>query len=238
MLTGRDLAEFEFETVPADRLTRAHRALILGLFDACYRQANHAYLEHSLGKLRYVSLATRDEKPAGFALGDSRTMDLPRLPRQTVILAGLCCVSPEFRRQGLFGELEGRAFRASDPPVSQRVLTCGRMAHPAAFRSMSRNPTVVPRPGILPTPWQQEIGQLVADAYGVDAFDPRTFVCVGAGKPIGYPMIELAVEPEEWEVFRHVNRDRGDSLLGIAWNPDAPPGWSDLHDKAAWNPTP
>ncbi len=33
------------------------------------------------------------------------------------------------------------------------------------------------------------------------------------------------VEPEEWEVFRAVNRDRGDALLAIAWNPDAPPGW-------------
>ena len=225
LVSDRHVAEFEFRTVSAGSLTTADRAHLFELFDACYRQANHAYLEKSLGNLRYVSFATRHRKPAGFALGDSRIMDLPRLRRQTVILAGLCCILPEFRRQGLFGQLEVRAVQAGDRTSSQRVLTCGRMAHPAAFRSMSHTPSVVPKRGTTPTPWQQEVGRAIADAYGVDAFDPRTFVCIGGGKPIGYPVIELEVRPEEWEVFRHVDRDHGDSLLGIAWRPRAPRGW-------------
>ena len=99
------------------------------------------------------------------------------------------------------------------------------MGHPGAFRGLARNPTVVPKPGIRPTSWQQEVGQIIADVYGVDAFDPETFVCVGSGTPTGYPVIELEAEPQEWEVFRPVDRDRGDSLLGIAWGPDGPPGW-------------
>jgi hypothetical protein len=99
------------------------------------------------------------------------------------------------------------------------------MAHPAAFRVMAGNPTAVPRPGTSPTPWQQEIGRAIADIYGVHSFQPQTFVCKGTGKPIGYPVLEVEVEPKEWEVFRPVDRERGDSLLGIAWSPDAPPGW-------------
>lgn len=225
LVSGRDLAGFEFKTVPTRGLAAEDRAGVFGLFDDCYRQANHAYLEKSLRHLRYVSLVVRGEKLAGFGLGDARTVDLPRLPRQTVILGGLCCVAPEFRRQGLFGELQRRSVLAGDSPVSERLLTCGRMAHPAAFRMIAGNPTVVPKPGIRPTAWQQEVGQAIADAYGVDAFDPETFVCIGMGKPIGYPVIDLQVEPREWEVFRRVNRERGDSLLGIAWSPDAPPGW-------------
>jgi hypothetical protein len=93
------------------------------------------------------------------------------------------------------------------------------------MRGLTRIPTVVPKPGVRPTPWQQEVGQAIADAFGSHAFDPETFVCIGSGKPIGYPVIEFQVEPEEWEVFRQVNRDRGDSLLAIAWTPNAPAGW-------------
>ena len=152
-------------------------------------------------------------------------MDVPRLPRQMVGLAGLACISPEFRRKGLFGELARRAMLANVAPPTAPLLTGGRMAHAGAFRTMSHNPTVVPKRGIAPTAWQQEVGKAIADAYGVEMFDPETFVCTGSGKPIGYPVIELEVDPEEQELFRNVNRDRGDSLLGIAWNPTAPPGW-------------
>jgi hypothetical protein len=91
---------------------------------------------------------------------------------------------------------------------------------------VARNESGVPRPGVRPTAWQQEVGRAIADAYGEERFDPETFVCTGAGTPIGYPVIELEVEPVDWEVFRHVDRERGDSLLGIAWMPDAPAGWA------------
>ena len=99
------------------------------------------------------------------------------------------------------------------------------MAHPAALRVFRGHPTLVPKPGIRPTPWQQEVGQAIAEAYGVHAFERETFVCIGSGEPIGYPVIEFEVGPEEWEVFRPVNRDRGDALLAMAWLPDAPEGW-------------
>lgn len=222
-----DVRELEIETLEAAGLSAAQRTLVSGLFEANYQQANHAYLEKSLGTLRYVSLAMRDGELVGFALGEPRTMDVPRLARQMVGLAGLACILPEFRRKGLFMELARRAMLANVAPPTESLLTGGRMAHAGAFRTMSRNPTVVPKRGVAPTPWQQEVGKAIADAYGVEKFDPETFVCNGSGKPIGYPVIELEVAPEEQELFRHVNRDHGDSLLGIAWNPTAPPGWED-----------
>ena len=225
MVSEHDFSAFEMTTLPCAQVTAQDRARMLSLFDACYRQANHAYLEKSLGQLRYVSFALHDGQPAGFGLADSRVVDLPGLGRQTLVLGGLCCILPDFRRRGLFGELERRAAMAGDPPAGGRSLGCGRMAHPGAFRGLARNPTVVPKPGIAPTAWQREVGQAVADVYGVETFDPETFVCIGSGKPIGYPVIELETEPQEWEVFRPVDRARGDSLLGIAWSPDAPAGW-------------
>ena len=43
----------------------------------------------------------------------------------------------------------------------------------------------------------------------------------------GWPVIEIEATPEEWELFAPVDRSRGDSLLGLAWNPNAPEGWLD-----------
>jgi hypothetical protein len=142
-----------------------------------------------------------------------------------VSLAGIGCVAPEFRRRGVLGELERRAVTANPVPQRPRRLICGRMAHPAALRIIGRLPTAVPRAGVRPTAWQQAVGKAVAEAYGAHGFDPETFVCLGDGTPIGYPMLEFDVEPHEWELFEAVDRGRGDALLAIAWAPDAPPGW-------------
>jgi hypothetical protein len=98
------------------------------------------------------------------------------------------------------------------------------MAHPASFRTMTWNPSHVPKPHTPPTTWQREIGAIIAKAYGAKKFDPDTFVCIGGGTPM-HPLIEMDVGAEEWEVFAAVNRDRGDSLLGLCWMPDAPKGW-------------
>lgn len=220
-----DTSGFDFEVLETASLSARHRASLLDLFQANYRDANPAFLDKSLSVLRHVAIARRGRKAIGFALGESRRMDLPRLPDQAVSLAGLSCIAPEFRRRGFFFGLSVRALARNAPNEATRRLICGRMAHPAALRTFTRLAKTVPSPGIRPTAWQQEIGRTIADAYGVFDFDPETFVCIGDGRPIGYPRIDFEVEPEEWDAFTHVNRDRGDALLSIAWLPDEPPGW-------------
>jgi hypothetical protein len=224
-MNASESSSFEFRVVEADEASAGDLDNVFSLFEANYRRGNRAYLEKSLATLRYLALAEHEGAPAGFALGECRVMDLPRLPGQPVNLAGICCIAPQFRRRNLFTQLEVRAFAASGVPWEPRVANCGRMAHPAALRVFRGHPTLVPKPGVRPTPWQQGVGQAIAEAYGVHAFDPETFVCIGSGVPIGYPVIEFEVGPEEWEVFRAVNRDRGYALLSMIWIPDAPEGW-------------
>jgi len=219
-----DLTGITITDTPTADLTGDDRKTMFALFDIAYRQANHAYLEKSFANLRYAAIAMHGDTPAGFSLGDIRVMDLPRLPQQEVIFAGICCIDPRFRRRGLFGALERAAIIAAGIVPRGRTLSAGRMAHPVSFRVMNPE-TRIPRTGIGPSPWQQAVGQAIADAYGVPHFDPNTFVCHGTGEPIGYPDIEMDVEPEEWRIFEHVNRDRGDSLLGLTWAPDVPEGW-------------
>ncbi|MBI4767720.1 MAG: hypothetical protein HY787_24520 [Deltaproteobacteria bacterium] len=220
------LQNLQTRVIPTAELTSADRHIIHDLFDLAYEQANHSYLDQSLTRLRFLSLAHDQATPVGFALGDAVTTPLPRMTEpQCVILAGICCIAPAYRRLGLFGRLESLAIRESGlVRPGSRVLSCGRMAHPASFRLMRGNPTVVPKVGHPPSPWHQEVGLFVAGLYGVQ-LNPETFVVIGKGEPIGYPKINIHVAEEEWLPFKTVNRDRGDSLLGIAWNPDAPEGW-------------
>ena len=222
---SRDLSELEFRVRDAGSLSERERGELSGLFEMNYRRADPAFLAKSLTKLRCVATATRGDVAVGFALAETRVMDLPRLPEQVVSLAGIGCVAPEFRRRGVLGELQRRAVTANPVPERPRRLICGRMAHPAALRIIGRLPTAVPKAGVRPTAWQQAVGKAVAAAYGVHGFDPETFVCLGDGTPIGYPMLELDVEPHEWELFEAVDRDRGDALLAVAWAPDPPPEW-------------
>lgn len=220
------LQNLQTRVIRTSDLADADLNTIHDLFDLTYEQANHSYLDQSLKKLRFLALAHDQETPVGFALGDAVMTPLPRMAEpQCVVLAGICCIAPDYRRLGLFAHLESLAIRESGiPRPDQRTLACGRMAHPASFRIMRGNPTVVPKYGLSPSEWQKEVGLRVAELYGVN-LDPETFVVLGKGQPIGYPKIEIRVEEEEWLPFRLVNRGRGDSLLAIAWNPDAPEGW-------------
>lgn len=223
--TPGDFSDFELDVRESSALSEGERRELQALFEQSYRQANPEFLERSLKRLRYVARSLHEGKPSGFALGETRWLELPRLPAQSVSMAGICCIRSDLRRRGLFGKLAALTLGAGDAPQPARRLLSGRMAHPAALRRMAASPTVVPKPGVPPTAWQREVGQAIAEAYGVYGFDAETFVCLGNGVPIGYPIIDFEVEPHEWEVFGPVNRDRGDALLALAWHPDAPPGW-------------
>ena len=214
-------------------LPRPWREALHRLFDETYARADHGYLDKSLDLLRFAAVAVTDEATAssgnvvGFALGETRVLDLPGFPAQPTGLAGLCCVHGAFRNRGLFRSLEGSVLGAglSRTGRGRRLLTAGRVAHPASLRVMRRNAGTLPSPGTAPTAFQGQIAGRVAACYGVAGFDPDTFVCQGRGRPIGYPRMRVEASAEEWELFASVDRDRGDSLLALSWIPDAPPAW-------------
>ena len=223
---GININGINTSVIRTDALTGTDLEMVHRLFDLSYQQANHAYLEKTFSKLRYVALAKMGGELAGFAVADTIETQLPRLPEpQIVLLAGISCIASEYRRMGLFRGLETLAANAGGLLTPEtRYLTCGRMAHPASFRVINRSPSVIPKYGVPLSDWHKEIGLRVAELYGVN-LDPDTFVVIGDGSPIGYPLIEIQVEEREWLPFGSVNRDRGDSLLGITWTPDAPKGW-------------
>lgn len=209
--------------VPARRVTAGLEDRIVELFVASYEDADPDYLRASLERLGSVALAFEGARLIGFGLGDRRRTDLPRLPDQDVHLAGLICVAADHRRRGLMGALGSRAIASDAAPTGG--LLCGRVAHPASLRGMTRMPGQVPVLGRPPSVWHRAVGQAIADVYGATSFDPETFVCRGRGRPIGSPRLIVDATPDEWALFAHVDRARGDSLLAFAWMGPAPAGW-------------
>lgn len=218
-----DICVIKTEALNNHDLGMAHQ-----LFDISYRQANHAYLEKSFSKLRYIALAKIDETLAGFAIADTVKTHLPRMGEpQIVTLAGICCVDPKYRRIGLFTKLEVSAADGSGLlKPANRVLMCARMAHPVSYRTIRKYPSAIPKYGVPLAAWHRDMGIKVSELYGVN-LDPKTLLVIGDGSPCGYPNIDCEVIEQEWLLFKTVDRDRGDTLLGIVWVPDAPEGWQD-----------
>ncbi|MCJ7771732.1 MAG: hypothetical protein MUP22_01205 [Desulfobacterales bacterium] len=218
--------DIHIKVIRTKEITTNELTLIHELFDHAYHQANHSYLEKSFSTLRYIALATLEKSLIGFAVADTIESSIPRLADpQIVMLAGICCVNSNYRRLGLFTKLELQAASASNllkPGVG--VLACGRMAHPASFRTMSQSPATIPKYGVPLSDWHKEVGLKIAKLYDVN-IDSETLIVIGKGTPSGYPKITYDATEEEKLLFKDVDRDRGDSLLGITWFPDAPVGW-------------
>lgn len=230
MKTGTPDSEIpgvELAVTPCADLAAQDRRHVHDLFARSYADANHTYLDHSMERLRFVSLAWRKRQLVGFALADTRFSELPRVEEpQLVTLGGIGCIEPTERRTGIFSHVSRLAAAASGllERPHRRVLAGGRMAHPAGFRAMNRLPTVLPREGVVLSSWHLEVAEAVARLYGV-SLKPGTLIVQGTGRPIGWPNIQIDVSEAEWRPFARVDRSRGESLLGLAWAPDAPEGW-------------
>lgn len=218
--------ELRVENLGSGELERRHQHALAQLFRNCYRDADLDYLDRSLGKLDRVAIAWERDIPVAFSIGAQRRLDLPRLPDQLVLMGGLTCVLPQYRRLGLSRELQRATVLADAVGPDVAALSAGRMAHPATARLARRGVGVVPVVGRRPNVWQQEVGTRIAQDYGTEEFNAETFVCRGKGKAIGWPDMELSVDAVEWEHFRHVDRANGDSLLVLWWiNGEPPDGW-------------
>lgn len=118
-----EASDFAIAVLETSALPQGVLSDVMRLFQQNYRDANTAYLEKNLGKLRHLALATaRDGAVAGFALGESRVIDLPQLPGTNVRLAGLCCVGMDYRRHGLFGSWKLRPWLRTH--CHRRIASC------------------------------------------------------------------------------------------------------------------
>lgn len=217
----------QITTLSVHDLTEDHISQILALFDAAYADADHSYLLSSFEVMDWIALAMHGTVLAGFAIGDAKIVDLPRMHGpQPVASYGIGCIDENYRRMGLFTRLEKAVVQASgNLPVNGRYLNCGRTAHPATYNFFTNIGTgCIPEPGRPLSPWHLEMVERVAALYCAQVH-PGTCVVIGKGTPIGYPRLKVIASDTELRMFEDVNRDKGDALLTMSWTPEAPSGW-------------
>jgi hypothetical protein len=114
----------QITTLSVHDLTEDRISQILALFDAAYADANHSYLLSSFEVMDWIALAMHGSVLAGFAIGDAKIVDLPRMHGlQPVATYGIGCVDKNYRRMGLFTRLEKAVVQASgNLPVNGRYL--------------------------------------------------------------------------------------------------------------------
>lgn len=219
----------EVEVVSCRELTQAHRALMRDVFTASYRDADVEYLDEQPPLYDCVSMARIGGEPAGFVFFGAKFAEIPRVGERHVMLGGLSCVKPTFQRMGVWDamRMDPRIRGLVPQPEEMKGVNVGKMAHPGSFRAFKGMPGLVPTVGRQPTQWQRDVGAVIAETIGVDDYDAPTFVCRGRGRPIGEAVIQLDASSEDWELFRNVDRARGDTLLAFGFWPSAPDGWDD-----------
>lgn len=126
----------ELSTQAAHDLTEGQIAQIMALFDAAYAEADHSYLLSSFDVMGWIALAMNGSMLAGFAIGDAKLVELPRIEgRCPVATYGISCIDDSFRRMGLFTRLEKAVVGANGVLQPDTLyLHCGRTAHPATYR--------------------------------------------------------------------------------------------------------
>src|SRR6266568_938350 len=145
---GAGAGDAKLTTLRPDSLTPAMRQAVFELFQASYRNGNDRYLERSMQALGAIAIALApDGELVGFALGESRTLDVPRMGNRLVSLFGIACVDPRWRRRGLFSALAAGPLLDGPSDTGGERLAAGRVAHPASYRSFTL-PSAVPRPGL------------------------------------------------------------------------------------------
>jgi hypothetical protein len=206
--------------------------LVHDLFDRAYRDGDHAYLDEQLERLA-LGLAWMDRSVIGFNLANQVEVDLPVVGICRLWVQGLTCVDPTVHRRGVASNLPA-VTRPGMGAILPHDAYVARYAHPASLLGSLR---------INGSPWpgrtveemagaysaassaQRAIARSVAADLGSPDFDEQHWVCIGPGRPVGDPVVEIDAPPGAWEFFASANRSRGDTVLGLHWVGEPPATW-------------
>ncbi|HEX4906319.1 MAG TPA: hypothetical protein VFU93_12765 [Acidimicrobiales bacterium] len=200
------------------------------MFTAAYQDPDPDYLDDQLAQLQGIGIATdASGEVIGFTLYGWRELDLPVIGVHYVGLPGLACADPTTRRKGVAAACGNAAgLVAVLGPLHLSVM---KLATPASLNMALRSLAVGSWPPAddpyalyrNPTRTQLLVTAALARVHGCAGADGA--VGIGRGRPIGRPKVDPEVTTEQAALFDGINRDRGDSLLWVAWLVPPPDAW-------------
>jgi hypothetical protein len=218
---------------PIADLTDHEWAAIRDCFASAFRGADGGHLDRRFAVLSTIGLDWRDGRLLGFSAVGMREADLPFVGHRSFLDCGLTCVDPGAQEAGISNAVGTIAMQHTpfDLPNEFALLN---FATPVMLRAAFRFGTAA-WPGTdieqvaaamaNPTRAQRAVGQAIADLFGAKSYDAEHWV-MRAVQPFGESGTDPHdLEPGYGELFRHVDRAAGDTLLGMFWWNDPPPAW-------------
>ena len=218
---------------PAD-LTPDERAQVHRVFDTAFRQADHSYLDRTLARMSSIGLGFRDQELLGFCTCTQAELDFPGLGRRIFNDAGLTCVDPAARLSGLtngIGHMALAGMKIIGMPDFAMLHYVTPVTAKGTFSFVgsgagwpgSNIEEWVANYRTSPTINQRAAGQTIAAYLHAEDYDDEHWVLIGTGRPLQSTAVPN-LEPAYFELFEHVDLNRGDQLLALFW-PQPPPEW-------------
>jgi hypothetical protein len=227
--SGADVGYKDPSELTDDERARVHR-----VFDAAFRGADHSYLDRTLARMSSIGLGFRDDELLGFCTCTQAELDFPGLGRRIFNDAGLTCVDPGARLSGLSNAI-GHMALAGMKAIGMSDFAMLHYATPVTAKAtFSFTGGGSGWPGrdveewvanyrMSPTANQRAAGQTIARYLQAEEYDDEHWVLIGTGHPLESTALPN-LEPEYFELFEHVDLNRGDQLLALFW-PQPPPEW-------------
>jgi hypothetical protein len=218
---------------PIAELTDSEWEAVKACFVHAVRSADVGYLDRRFADLTTIGLAWRDGRLLGFSAVGMREADLPFIGHRSFLDCGLTCVDPNAQEAGISNAVGTIAMQYA-PFELPNEFALLNFATPVMLRAAFRfgrsswpGTTIAEVAAAMasPTATQRAVGQAIADLYGASSYDADHWV-MRASQPFGESGADPHdLEPEYADLFRHVDRGAGDTLLGTFWWSDPPPAW-------------
>jgi hypothetical protein len=223
----------EISVRPCADLSSDERAEIHDVFAEAYRDADHGWLDRRLDGLGSVGVGWRDGRIAGFvASSAAQKIELPLIGEQRVTDGGVTCIRPNAQGTGLANAIGQEMIRTrpgGDPDIVVNhyatPVTLRAMFHIGRYQWPGNNIHEAAATLATPTHSQRLVGAALAQRGGAIDYDADHWVLRG-GQPAGESVTDpVDLEAEYDQLFRHIDRSRGDTLLGVFWITQPPPQW-------------
>lgn len=148
---------------------------------------------------------------------------LERIGGTPCVLIGLASVKRSPRREAVLRAMVGDQLRRAVLAFpDEDVLVGTKLLDPGAFTAFAGLVDIVPRPGHKASGEERAWGRRLAKRFGAEGrIDDRSFVVTGLGEPAAaldhLTLKPEAIDPEVAEMFKGLDRKRGDSLIAFGW---------------------
>jgi hypothetical protein len=231
----KSLGDSEISITSPSQLSGSEREEVCALFERSYGDPDRHHIERQFETMTSIVRGRTGDQLTTFSFDRTTTLTLPVIGPTTIHQSGTLCMDPDYQRMGY---VKNGAAVVGILSVGEEPASLG-VHHFATPVTLHANLQMLPNswPGTdvgsvirayaAPTSTQRAIGHRLAEDADAADYDEEHWVLIGTGRSPGEAATAVGLDPAYDQLFKHVNRARGDTLLGPFWQTQPPAVWFD-----------